>query len=83
MPQGSATDGLDPEEIESTRNGVEIRGGIWILLGSGSSNPRFEMNLLLSRPRFSSIDSVTVNKLRSATISKSEFEDGFLSITIS
>ena len=83
MPQGSASDGIDPVGIESTKRGVEIHGGIWFLLGGrGSPNPRYELNLCLSRPRFSSIESVTADKLRSATISKSAMEDGFLSVTV-
>lgn len=83
LPKGSATDGLDPEEVESTKHGVEIRGGIWILLGGrGSPNPRYEMTMCLSRPRFSSIESVTVDKLQTATISESEFEEGFLTLTV-
>jgi hypothetical protein len=83
MPKGSATDGLDPEEIETTKHGVEIRGGIWILLGGRSDpNPRYEMTMCLSRPRFSSIKSVTVDKLESATISDSELEDGLLTLTV-
>ncbi len=83
MPKGSATDGLDPEEIETTKHGVEIHGGIWFLLGGrGSPNPRYEMTMCLSRPRFSSIESVTTNKLESATISGSEFEDGYLMINV-
>jgi hypothetical protein len=83
MPKGSATDGLDPEEIESTKHGVEIRGGIWFLLGGRSDpNPRYEMTMCLSRPRFPSIESVTVDKLQSATVSDSEFKDGLLTLTV-
>jgi len=83
MPRGSATDGLDQFEIESTKRGVEVRGVIWFLLGGGGSpNPRYELNLCLSRPRFSSIESVTADKLRSSIVSESDFEDGFLSVTI-
>ena len=83
MPKGSATDGLDPMEIESTKHGVEIRGYIWFLPGGlGSPNPRYEMTMCLSRPRFSSIESVTVKKLQTATISKSEFDEGFLTLTV-
>ena len=40
------------------------------------------LDLCLARPRFSSIESVTVEKLRVSTITESDFEDGFLSITI-
>ena len=83
MPKGSATDGLDPLEVESTKFGVEIRGGIWFLLGGrGDSNPRYEMTMCLSRPRFSSIESVTADKLESAAISDSEFDDGHLTLTV-
>jgi hypothetical protein len=83
MPKSSAPDGLDPEVIESTKHGVEIRGGIWFLLGGGSDpNPRYEMTICLSRPRLSSIESVTADKLESATISDSEFEDGLLTLTV-
>ena len=83
LPKGSATDGLDPEEIESTKHGVEIRGGIWVLLGGrGSPNPRYEVTMCLSRPRFSSMESVTVEKLQTAKVSESEFENGVLTLTV-
>ena len=83
MPRGAASDGLDPIEIQSTKRGVEIHGGIWFLPGGrGSPNPRYELNLCLARPRFSSIESVTAEKLKSATISQSALEGGLLSITI-
>ena len=83
MPRGAASDGLDPIEIQSTKRGVEIHGGIWFLPGGqGSPNPRYELNLCLARPRFSSIESVTVEKLKSANISEAALEEGLLSITI-
>ncbi len=78
----SAYDGLDPLEIESTKRGVEIYGGVWFLGGKDASNPRYEIILCLSRPRFSSLESVTVEKLRSASISSSEFEDGLLTVMV-
>ncbi len=83
MPKGSATDGLEPHEVEATRHGVEVRGGIWFLLGGrGSANPKYDLNLCLSRPKFPSIGSVTMDKLRSAVITEAIFEDGLLTITI-
>lgn len=83
MPRGAASDGLDPIEIQSTKRGVEIHGGIWFLPGGrGSPNPRYELNLCLARPRFSSIESVTVEKLRSATITESALEEDVIYITI-
>ena len=83
MPRGAACDGLDPIEIETTKMGVEVHGGIWFLTGgSGSPSPRFELNLCLSRPRYSSIESVTVAKLQTAVVSDSSLEDEVLCITV-
>ncbi len=83
MPRGAAFDGLDPVEVQSTKRGVEIHGEIWFLPGGrGSPNPRYELNLCLARPWFSSIESVTVEKLKSSTISESALEEGLLSIAI-
>lgn len=83
MPKGSACDGLDPVAIETTKLGVEVRGGIWFLVGGpGSPSPRFELNLCLSRPRFSSMESVSISKLRTATVSDSTLENGLVSITL-
>ncbi len=83
MPRGAACDGLEPNQIETTKEGVGIHGGMWFLLGGrGSPNPRFELALCLSRPRFSSIQSVTVDKLRTAGISDSCLENDLLRITV-
>lgn len=83
LPQGSSCDGLDPLEIESTRRGVEIRARVWFLTGGNSStNPCYELSLCLARPRFSSIESVTAEKLESAAISESVLEDGGLYVTM-
>lgn len=70
-----------PHDVETNKHGVEIHGTIWFLTG-GSSNPEFELTLLLSRPRFSSIGSVTTEKLRDAAITASELDGGFLYVTV-
>ena len=70
-----------PDEVETNKLGVEIHGTIWFLTG-GSSNPEFELTILLSRPRFSSIQSCTAGKLRNASITKSELDDGHLHVTV-
>ncbi len=83
LPGRPSFDGLDPVAIETTKRGVEVRGGIWFLTGGRrSSNPRYELVLCLSRPRFSSIASVTLEKLRSATISEATLEEGLLSVVL-
>lgn len=70
-----------PDEVETNKLGVEIHGTIWFLTG-GSSNPEFELTLLLSRPRFSSVGSVTAEKLQDAAITASELDGGFLYVTV-
>ena len=81
LPIGASSDGLDPLEVEATKHGVEIRGCIWFLIsGQENTNPRFEMNLCLSRPRFSSIQSVTAAKLEEAVIEECSLIDGFLEV---
>lgn len=83
MPEG-APDGLDPVEIECTKRGVELRGGLWFLPDGprGSPNPRYGFNLCLARPRFTTIGSVTLDRIRSVTVRKSSFEDGFITATL-
>lgn len=81
MPRGAACDGLEPIHIETTKEGVVIHGRMWFLMGGkDSTNPRFELILLLARPRFSSIQSVTARKLRSASIFHSSLENDLLRI---
>ncbi len=83
LPTGSAIDGLIPHEIESTKRGIEIHGEIWFLTGGkGAPNSRYNLNLYLCRPRFSSIESLTTKKLNSSTITESYIENGLLNITI-
>lgn len=84
LPSGTASwDGFDIDEVESTKRGVEIRGGIWVLPGGpGSPNPRYDLHLCLARPRFSSIASVSVDKLKGAVISGSKLEGSRLYLTI-
>ncbi|MEM1083118.1 MAG: hypothetical protein AAGI48_03280 [Verrucomicrobiota bacterium] len=81
LPSGSSGDGFLPENIETTKRGVEIDGTMTFL---GGSRGYFEhpMVLCLGRPRFSSIESVTQAKLRSASISEAEIDDGTLYITV-
>ena len=81
LPRWSSPDGIIPHEVETTKHGVEIHGTIWFLTG-GSSNPEFALTLLLSRPRFSSLDSVTSEKLRTVTISDSSLEDRHLHVAV-
>ena len=81
LPRYSSPDGLIPHEVETNKHGVEIHGTIWFLTG-GSSNPEFTLTLLLSRPRFSSIGSVTAEELRDAIISNASLGNGHLHVTV-
>jgi hypothetical protein len=74
---GMTGDGVDPVSIETTKRGVEISGAIWFL-PEGS----YALHLCLSRPGFSSIESVSVGKLRRAVITGASLEGRTLKITV-
>lgn len=77
LPRGASEDGIEPHEIQTTKRGIEISGKIWFL-----PNSLYSLKLCLARPNFSSIEGVTVAKLREATITGSRLEGETLSITI-
>jgi hypothetical protein len=77
LPSGTTGDGVEPLNIETTKRGVEISGTIWFL-PAGS----YDLYLCLSRPSFSSIESVSVSKLRKAAITDSSLEGHTLKITV-
>ena len=70
-------DGIDADSIETTKRGVEISGTIWFL-----STGKYALHLCLSRPGFSSIESVSVSKVRRTTITDSSLERCTLKITV-
>ena len=82
LPKGSTGDGFLPENIETTKRGVEIYGRMTFLDGRSGC---FEhpMLLCLSRPRFSSIQSLIPDAIRKATISNAEFDGDTLNVTVS
>jgi hypothetical protein len=76
-PAGTTEDGIVPVHVETTKRGVEISGKIWVLpVGS------YDLELCLSRPGFSSIESVSVAKLRSAAIVDCRLEGRTLLIAV-
>ena len=77
LPSGTTGDGIEPVNIETTKRGVEISGTIWFL-PDGS----YDLSLCLLRPGFSSIESVSVSKLRRAAIVDSSLEGHTLTITV-
>lgn len=82
MPEGEP-DGLEPVEIECTKRGVELRGGLGFFPdGPRSTNPTYGFNLCLARPRFTTLESVTLDRVRSLTVRESSFEDGFITATL-
>jgi hypothetical protein len=77
LPSGTTPDGVEPVFIETTKRGVEISGTM-SFLPTGS----YDLNLCLSRPGFSTIESVGISKLRRATIIDSCLENRALKITV-
>ncbi|WP_395737154.1 hypothetical protein [Prosthecobacter sp.] len=78
LPSDVTPDGIDPVAIETTKRGVEITGMMSFL--ESKSCP---LRLCLSRPVFSSVESVSVAKLRASTISDASLEGKRLSVSIS
>ena len=77
LPQGWAIDGLDPENIETTKNGIVISCST-SFLPTGT----FETIIQLSRPYFTNIHDFTEKKLVAARIAHSEVKDGNLWVEI-
>jgi hypothetical protein len=78
LPRESAADSLDRHEIQTTKRGIEISGKISFL-------PKcqwYPLKLCLASPNFSSLEGVTIAKLRRAAIVDSHLEGGTLSVTV-
>jgi len=76
-------DGEIPLGIETTKRGVEIQMEVWFLTGANPQlNPQLKMDLCLARPRFSALQSVTVEKVRTATLSESFLDGKTLHVTL-
>ncbi|MDB6135698.1 MAG: hypothetical protein JWM59_3941 [Verrucomicrobiales bacterium] len=77
MPE-NVLDFFEPVEIECTKRGVELRGGLSFLPGARCSpDPRYGFSLCLARPRFTTLD-----RVKSLTVWESSFEDGFIAATL-
>ena len=81
LPKGSAGDGFLAETIETTKRGVEIYG-IMTFLGGSRGCFEHPMVLCLSRPRFSSVESVVPDKIRESEISSAEIDGKTLYVTV-
>src|SRR5215204_3262564 len=79
--RGAAVDGLDPLTVETTKRGVEIFGTVWFL-NDGRKNPNYGLHLCLVRPRFSSLNSVSIERLRKAAISDASLVDRMLELVV-
>lgn len=77
LPVGLTPDGIEAVTIETTKRGVEIIGTM-SFIPSGS----FALYLCLSRPGFSSVESVSVAKLRTSTITGASLDGQRLSISV-
>jgi hypothetical protein len=78
LPAGFTPDGIEPVTIETAKRGIEISGTM-SLLPSGSC----ELDLCLLRPSFSSVESVSVAKLRTSTIIDASLDGQRLMISVS
>jgi len=81
LPKGSSGDGFLAENIKTTKHGVQI-DGIMTFLGGSRRCFELPMVLCLSRPRFSSIESVTQKKVRTAEIIEAEIEEKTLFVIV-
>jgi hypothetical protein len=70
-------DWVQPIFIETSKRGVEISGEIGFV-----PTGNYMLYLILSRPSFPSIESVSVSKLRRAVIADSRLDDCTLYITV-
>ena len=83
LPQDWALDGEIPLGIETTKRGVVIRMDVWFLTGGNPQlNPQLEMELCLARPRFSTLQSVTVEKVRASNVEHSCLDGKALHVTL-
>ena len=77
LPAGLTPDGIEPVTIETTKRGIEIAGKM-SFLPTGS----YALDLCLSRPSFSSVESVSVAKLRTSTITDARLDGQRLTISV-
>jgi hypothetical protein len=77
LPAGRTGDGVEPVNVETTKRGIEISGRI-SFLPEGS----YDLELCLSRPDFSSIESVSVARLRQAVIVECGLEGRTLRVVV-
>jgi hypothetical protein len=77
LPAGLTPDGIEAVTIETTKRGVEITGTM-SFLPSGS----FALHLCLLRPSFSSVESVSVAKLSTSTITDASLDGQRLTISV-
>ena len=82
IDKGSSGDGFIAENIETNKRGVEITG-VMTFLGGKTGYFENRMVLCLSKPQFSSVQSITPEKIANAILAEAYIEGKLLYITIS
>ena len=79
--KGSTGDGFIAENIETNKHGVVISGTM-TFLGGRSGYFEHPMVLQFTRPRFSSLDSISPEKVRKTIIADSGFDGKTLHVSV-
>ena len=79
LPDSYAFDGIEPIAVETTKFGIHVTCMAWFL----PRGDEYKSEIILSRPRFSSINDFTPKKLEPSEVQHSELkDDGSLQIEI-
>lgn len=79
LPDSYAIDGIEPVSVATSKFGIHVICSIWFL----PCGDEYKSEIVLCRPRFSSINDFTPHKLELAEVRNSELkDDGRLHIRI-
>ena len=82
LKAGHSGDGFAVHSVTTTKRGIEFEGIMDFLTDSGHGYETHPMILLLSRPTFSSIESITEGKVQAASIRDSWFDGETLIVVV-
>ncbi|MEM1222941.1 MAG: hypothetical protein AAGH40_09280 [Verrucomicrobiota bacterium] len=82
LEQGASIDGIIPREIETNKNGISIEGDCWFLRGANKKENQLPLRYHLNKPRFSSIESVSPDKIKKSNLSVYSHEEGSVFVKI-
>ncbi|MDF7800785.1 hypothetical protein P4C99_15025 [Pontiellaceae bacterium B1224] len=74
-------DGIEPIEIEFSKEGISITGKSSFLCGDGRTMT-YNSNIMFKKPRFTNLQSLTKKNIRMSVLESSEITDGIFTAVI-